>query len=82
MSSKQAISAEGIVFGLNRTEDERSLADFLQLFSREELTSALVPRMSDDEIRQIIDLLTSIMRTHLTEKEYHTLFLADPDHPH
>jgi len=82
MNSHRKISAHEILFGLNRAEDERSLADFLRLFTREELASVLIPRMTDDEIQQVVQLLSSIMRSHLTKKEYHSLFLADHDHPH
>jgi len=79
---KRENTAHAILFGLNRQEDERSLADFLQLFSHKELSSVLIPRMSDDEIQKIVDLLTTVMRKHLTKTEYHSLFLADPDHSH
>jgi len=70
-----------IFFGMNRTSDEKSLAAFLRLFSKERLTSVLIPKMSDEEITQTIDLLTDIMRRHLEEKEYHELFLGEKD-PH
>lgn len=82
MPSGRDISAGDIVFGLNRAEDERSLADFLRLASRDELLATLVPRMTDDEIRQVVQLLTDVMRNHLTGEEYHSLFLGGHDHPH
>ncbi|NOX79867.1 MAG: hypothetical protein GXP57_02030 [Deltaproteobacteria bacterium] len=72
--------AHEICFGLNRTTDEESLAAFLRLFNRKELTSVLIPRMTDDEIMRIVDLLTDIMHNHLQEKEYHELFLGDKRH--
>lgn len=65
-----------ILFGLSRKDDERSLADFLQLFSEHRLTSVLIPRMTDLEIQNVVELLSSIMRNHLSEKEYHALFLG------
>lgn len=82
MGMKREKSPREILFGLNREEDERSLADFLQLFSRDELSSVLIPRMTDREIQHVVDLLSDIMRKHLTKKEYHSLFLADPDNSH
>ncbi|MGW8161047.1 MAG: cytoplasmic protein [Desulfobulbales bacterium] len=82
MSSSRIISAHNIVFGLNRAEDERSLADFLRLFSTEELLPVLIPRMTDDEIQQIVQLLSAVMRSHLTNQEYHSLFLADRKNSH
>ncbi len=68
-------------FGMNRATDEQSLVTFLQQFSSDALTAALVPRMSEDEIHQVVDLLTAIMRNHLSKQEYHRLFLNE-DHHH
>lgn len=67
-------------FGINRATDEQSLATFLQHFSAERLTRALVPRMTEQEILQVIDLLTGIMKNHLSGDEYHTLFLGEEPH--
>ncbi|WP_245590153.1 hypothetical protein [Desulfobulbus elongatus] len=69
-------------FGLNRATDEQSLIDFLRQFSDDRLTSELVPRMSEDEIHQVVDLLTQIMRNHLSSDEYHRLFLGEEHHHH
>ena len=67
-------------FGLNRATDEQSLVTFLQLFSSDALTAVLVPRMSEEEIHQVVDLLTAIMRNHLSKQEYHRLFLNEEHH--
>ena len=83
--NKQAgrdINFQEICFGLNRETDERSLALFLQLFSRGELLQTLIPRLEDDEIILLVDQLTAVLRNHLQEDEYHELFLGDPDHHH
>jgi len=34
--------------------------------------------MTDEEISQTVERLSRIMRNHLTEKEYHSLFLGEP----
>ena len=78
MTDDEKIDAHQILFGLNREEDERSLTDFLQLFSEHRLTSVLIPRMTDEEIDQTVETLTAILRNHLSEKEYHALFLGQP----
>ena len=78
MADDEKIDAHQILFGLNREEDERSLTDFLQLFSEHRLTSVLIPRMTDEEIDQTVETLTTILRNHLSEKEYHALFLGQP----
>jgi len=69
-------------FGLDRETDERSLAEFLQHFSDERLTKVLIPRMSEEEINQIVDLLGIIMKNNLSENEYHSLFLHEEHHHH
>ncbi len=69
-------------FGLNRATDEQSLITFLRLFGDHRLTNTLVPRMTEEEIHQVVDLLTRVMRTHLSSDEYHSLFLGEEDHHH
>ncbi|MGI6656580.1 MAG: cytoplasmic protein [Desulfobulbus sp.] len=69
-------------FGLDRTTDEQSLCSYLRLFSSERLTSVLVPRMTGEEIDQLVDHLTGLMRRHLSDDEYHSLFLGDEHHQH
>ncbi|MCL2457766.1 MAG: hypothetical protein FWF31_02755 [Desulfobulbus sp.] len=71
-----------MLFGLNRATDEQSLIAFLRLFSADRLTQELVPRMSEEEIHQLVDLLTQIMRNHLSGGEYHRLFLGEEHHHH
>ncbi|WP_417912396.1 hypothetical protein [Candidatus Electronema sp. TJ] len=73
---------EQICFGLNRATDERSLSFFLRLFSRDELLNALPSRLADEEISGLVEYLTGLLRRHLTEKEYHELFLGDYGHHH
>ncbi len=80
MDGKQEGVVPEICFGLDRTTDEESLAAFLRLFNKKDLTSVLIPRMTDAEIMRVVDLLTDIMHKHLQEKEYHELFLGDQRH--
>ena len=71
--------AGDIFFGLNRQEDERSLAAFLRIIGDERLGSILIPRLSDAEIEQVVDLFSTLMHRHLSKQEYHALFLGEPD---
>jgi len=66
---------DDIFFGMSRSDDERSLAAFLHLFSRKEFTDLLIPRLSDQEITAVVDHLSTIMRKHLRGNEYHEIFL-------
>jgi len=66
-----------MAFGYSREEDERSLIAFLQKFSDDDLMELLRRRVSDLEIENLIDLLTGLMKKHLSEEEYHDYFLKD-----
>lgn len=76
-------SYEGMVaFGFSREVDEKSLMIYLQKFSDDDLVKALVPRLTDEEITRLFELMSSLMRKHLTEEEYHKCFLKDEGHSH
>ena len=76
-ASREKTSPHSIVFGFDRAMDEKSLLQFLQRFTAKNLLGVLVPRLQDDDIFTIVDFLTAIMKKHLSEKEYHSLFLAE-----
>ncbi len=77
MNNKQNKQAHTIAFGFDRATDEHSFRLFLQRFVDEKLMETLLPRLQDEDILATVDFLTGIMRKHLTEKEYHSLFLAE-----
>ena len=70
-------SADTISFGFDRPTDEKSLALFLACFADQKLLGALLPRLADDEILEIVDFISRLMHKHLSEKEYHRLFLSE-----
>ena len=74
---EKACTVHEICFGLDRKTDEHSLAAFIKRFANDALLTALIPRLSDEEITATFDFLTNLMHNHFKEKEYHTLFLAD-----
>lgn len=67
---------EEICFGWDRPTDERSLRAFLKKFSKDDFLEVLIPRLTDKELTTIIDQLTLVMKAHLSEHEYHHLFLT------
>lgn len=67
-----------IAFGLSRECDESSLIAFLQKFSDDDLMKLLVKRLSGNEIEEIVDFATALLRKYLSEEEYHKYFLKDP----
>jgi hypothetical protein len=74
---KEKNNLSEICFGLNRDTDERSLAVFLQMFTSAEMMDTLIPRLSDKDIDQTVNFLTMMMKKHLQENEYHTIFLGE-----
>ena len=77
MGNKQNTQAHAIAFGFDRATDERSLVLFLERFVDKKLLETLLPRLQDEDIQATVDFLTGIMHKHLSEKEYHSLFLAE-----
>ena len=65
--------------GLDRETDENTIIYYLQKFSDDTLMKELVKRLTDEELEEIFSLLTHLLRKHLTDSEYHILFLKD-DH--
>lgn len=70
---------ELVGFGLDRETDEKSLMVYLQKFSDDALLAYLLPRLKDQEILEILDLISRLLRNHLNEEEYHRLFLKEPE---
>jgi TorA maturation chaperone TorD len=64
-------------FGLDRETDQNSLMVYLQKFSDDRHLAAIVPRLKEKELYELLDLLTRLLKTHLTEEEYHRLFLKE-----
>jgi len=77
MGKKQNTQAHAIAFGFDRATDERSFGLFLERFVDKKLLETLLPRLQDEDILATVDFLTGIMQKHLSEKEYHRLFLAE-----
>ena len=72
---------EGLVgFGLNRETDENTVKYYLQKFSDDQVLQSMTKRLTDKELQEIFNLVSRLLWDHLTESEYHRLFLKD-NHP-
>ncbi len=66
-----------VAIGFSREVDEKSLMYYLQKFSDDDLLRVLVPRLSDEELNRLFEIISQLMRSHLSDSEYHGLFLKD-----
>ena len=63
---------DGLVgFGLERKVDEHTLTYYLQKFSDDQHMTLIRGRMSDSDIEELFNLLGRLLKTYLTEEEYH-----------
>ncbi len=69
-----------VAFGLSREVDEMSLMYYLQKISDDDMVRVLVSRLTDEEIERCFTLMSELMRKHLSDDEYHRLFLKDEHH--
>ena len=69
---------EGFIgFGLNRESDSDTVVYYLQKFSDDNLMDLLRNRLTDNDRQSIFDLISGLLRRHLSEDEYHRYFLKD-----
>lgn len=64
-------------FGMDRETDEETIMFYLQKFSEDGFMKALLPRLSDQELEEIYDWVNRYVKKHISEDEYHSLFLKD-----
>ena len=69
-----------ICFGLTDELDRQSLATFLKLGGQDEFAKLFAERLSSEEIIRFVDDFMNLLRKHLTENEYHRIFLGDVHH--
>ena len=71
------IQPDQICFGLSSELDKQSFSCFLQLAGKPEFADVLSERLSSQEIDSCVNLIMDLLRRHLSEDEYHRLFLGD-----
>ena len=67
-------------FGYDRETNESTTIYYLQKFSDDTLLQTLIKRMSDQELDEIYTLINRALIRHLSDEEYHNLFLKDEHH--
>ncbi len=64
-----------IGFGMDRENDELALTYYMQKFSDDELIAIMRSRMDDKEIEEVYNLISGLIKKHLSHPEYHKYFL-------
>ncbi|EIM62941.1 hypothetical protein [Desulfobacter postgatei] len=64
-------------FGMDRTSDEETIMFYMQKFSEDAFMKTLLPRLSHQELEEIYDWVNTYLKKHISENEYHSLFLKD-----
>ncbi len=76
------IQPDQICFGLTSELDKESFSCFLQLAGNRQFADVLAGRSTSEEIDEVVTALMNLIRRHLSEDEYHRLFLQDKYHRH
>ena len=72
---------DGLVgFGLDRATNEKTVIYYLQKLSDDALLATLLPRLSDKALEDLFFSISHLLKKHLSESEYHRLFLKDDTH--
>ena len=64
-------------FGLDRETDENTVICYLQKFSDDKLMKHIIKLMSDEDLEEIFEVVSRMLKKYLSESEYHQLFLKD-----
>ena len=69
---------QGLVgYGADRETDENTIIYYLQKFSDDKLMATITQRMADEELLETFEFINRLLKNHLSESEYHNLFLKD-----
>jgi hypothetical protein len=63
--------------GFDRETDENTVIYCLQKFSDDQLMEYLRKKLTGEELHEIFNLCMRLLKTHLSDAEYHRYFLKD-----
>jgi hypothetical protein len=66
-------------YGLDRQSDENTVHVYLQKFSDDHLMKTILRRMTDEDLTEVFEVTSKMLKKHLTEPEYHQLFLKEDE---
>ncbi|MEW5909974.1 MAG: cytoplasmic protein [Thermodesulfobacteriota bacterium] len=66
-----------IGFGFDRKTDENTVIYYLQKFSDDQVMKTIIPKMSEKDLETLFDLISKMLKKHLSDEEYHRIFLKE-----
>ena len=66
-------------YGADRKTDENTIIYYLQKFSDDNVMALITKRLTAEEMLELFNLINRLLKKHLTDSEYHRVFLKD-DH--
>jgi hypothetical protein len=64
-------------YGMDRQTDQNTVQAYLQKFSDDNLMKTILKRMTEEDLAEVFELISKMLKKHLDEPEYHQLFLKD-----
>ena len=64
-------------FGMDRKTDEETIMFYLQKFSEDTFMNLMIPKLTDRELEEIYMFINKKIKQHISEDEYHSVFLKD-----
>ena len=64
-------------FGMDKKTDQETIMFYLQKFSEDLFMKAFIPRLDHNELEEVYLFINKMLKNHLSEDEYHHLFLKD-----
>lgn len=67
-------------FGWDRKTDEETVKFYLQKFAEDSFMDLIIEKLSDQELEEIYSNINKMLKSHLSETQYHRHFLKDGTH--
>ncbi|MBP8626511.1 MAG: hypothetical protein KBE27_02315 [Syntrophorhabdaceae bacterium] len=64
-------------YGLDRKTNEDTVRFYLQKFSDDHLMETILNRMTDEDLDEVFNITSRMLKKYLSEPEYHELFLKE-----
>jgi peptide methionine sulfoxide reductase MsrA len=69
---------DGVIgYGLDRKTNEETVQVYLQKFSDDKVMETILKRMTDEDLDELFETISKMLKRYLTETEYHQLFLKE-----